>query len=141
MIDPNLDHVGIVVPRLEPALEALSASLGLEWLPIFDGVMSMHEPHRDTREFHLRIGNSIQYPRLEVIETVPDSPWTLQTEGMLLHHVAFYAGDLAQDSTRVSAPCPIEICGVGPDDEIPKIFTYHLQSGLRFELLERRTIR
>lgn len=48
MIDPNLDHVGIVVPRLEPALQALSASLGLEWLPIFDGVMSMHS-HTVTR--------------------------------------------------------------------------------------------
>jgi len=141
MIDPNLDHVGIVVPRLESALEALSSSLGLDWLPLFEGTISMHEPDRGSRDFFLRIGNSVQYPRLEVIETISDSPWALGTDAMILHHVAFYAGNLAADSTVVSGPCPIEICGVGDDHEVPKIFTYHLQGGLRFELLERRSTR
>jgi hypothetical protein len=140
MIDPNLDHVGIVVPRLEPALEALSLNLGVDWMPVVEPVLSMHQPDRGVQEFHLRIGCSVQYPRLEVIESVPDSPWALKDMKMLLHHIAFYAGDLAGDSNRVSGPCPIEICGVGPDAEIPTIFTYHVQDGFRFELLQRRSI-
>jgi hypothetical protein len=140
VIDPNLDHVGIVVPELEPALEGLSSSLGVEWLPVVEPSLTMHEPGRGTRDFHLRIGCSIQYPRLEVIEAIPDSPWSLKESTMVLHHLAFYAGDLAGDSNRVSGPCPIEICGVGPKAEMPTTFTYHLQNGLRFELLQRRSI-
>jgi hypothetical protein len=142
MIDTNLDHVGIVVPRLEPALEALSSSLGVDWLPIFDDDLAMHEPGRGPRVVHLRIGCTVQYPRLEVIEALPDSPWALAGGEFHLHHVAFYATDLAGDSRRVSAgPCPIEICGVGADGAMPKTFTYHVQNGLRFELLERRSLR
>lgn len=142
MIDTNLDHVGIVVPQLEAALEALSSSLGVEWLPIFVGKLSMHESGRGPREVHLRIGCTVQYPRLEVIEAVAGSPWALAGTEFHLHHIAFFATDLAGDSSRVAAgPCPIEICGVDAGGAMPKTFTYHVQNGLRFELLERRSLR
>ena len=139
MIDPNLDHVGIVVPELEPALEALSSSLGIEWMPIVEPVVSMREGDHETRNVSLRIGFSVQHPRLEVIETIPNSPWAIDGTAMRLHHLAYFAGDLAEDSARISTPCPIEICGVGADGAIPTTFTYHLHNGLRFELLEHRT--
>jgi hypothetical protein len=141
LIDTNLDHVGMVVPKLEPAIEQLSSSLGLRWLPTVDRTLSMHEPGRGTRDTHLRIAHSVEYPRLEVIEAVPDSPWSLEGSSWLLHHIAFLAGDLARDSSRVAGPCPIEICGVDVEGEMPKMFTYHIQNGFRFELLERRPAR
>ncbi|MGF7239271.1 MAG: VOC family protein [Frankia sp.] len=150
MIDPNLDHVGIVVRELEPAMAALSAQLGLEWMGVVEPTLAMHDAQRGTREVRLTIAVTKQYPRLELIQTIPDSPWALappeahdlgsaETDRMVLHHLAYYAGNLAGDSSRLAGPCPIEISGVGADGETPKTFTYHLRDGLRFELLERRT--
>jgi hypothetical protein len=139
VIDANLDHVGIVVPRLEAALETLSLSLGVGWLPIFEGTLAMHQPGRGPRDVHLRVGSSVQYPRLEVIEAVPGSP--LDGNEFRLHHIAFVAGNLASDSSRlVAGRCPIEICGIDVDGKMPKTFTYHVQNGLRFELLEQRSL-
>jgi hypothetical protein len=138
MIDPNLDHVGIVVPQLEPAMETLSAHLGVTWLGMFEPIVTMHDSGRGTHLVELRTASTTQYPRLELIEAIPASPCVLDREGMLLHHLAYHAGDLPADSD-LATPCPIEIAGVGPDGQIPRIFTYHLHNGLRFELLERRT--
>jgi hypothetical protein len=137
MIDPNLDHVGIVVPQLEAAVEALSTYLGVEWMETVEPEFPMHDEAHGTRDIKLRIANSTLYPRLELIEALPDSPWALdEGAGMLLHHLAFFAGDLAVDSHSVAGPCPIEIAGVASEGQIPTIFTYHVHNGLRFELLD-----
>jgi hypothetical protein len=136
MIDPNLDHVGIVVPELESTLKALSTHLGVEWLPIVEPVLPMHDETHGTRDVKLRIGLTTQYPRLEVIETIPDSPWAIEGSGIVLHHLAYFAGDLSEDSHRVSGPCPIEIAGASAEGLVPTTFTYHVHNGLRFELLD-----
>jgi hypothetical protein len=137
MIDPNLDHVGIVVPQLEPAVEALSKYIGVEWIGTVEPMFPMHDAARGTREVKLRIANSTLYPRLELIEALPDSPWALdEGAGMVLHHLAFFVDDLSEDSSSVAGPCPVEICGAGPDGEVPTVFTYHVHNGFRFELLD-----
>jgi hypothetical protein len=137
MIDPNVDHVGIVVPQLEAAVEALSEYIGVQWTETVEPMFPMHDDVHGTREVKLRIANSTLYPRLELIEALPDSPWALsEGAGMVLHHLAFFAADLAEDSSNVAGPCPIEIAGAGPDGDIPTIFTYHVHNGLRFELLD-----
>ena len=56
MIDPNLDHVGIVVPELEPAMDALSTHLGIEWMGVFEPTLPMRDADRGTRDVSLRIG-------------------------------------------------------------------------------------
>jgi Glyoxalase/Bleomycin resistance protein/Dioxygenase superfamily len=139
MINPNLDHVGIVVPDLEPALEALAQHLGVEWMGTFERVLTVNDAQHGTRDIVFNIGLTAQYPRLEVIQAIPDSPWALAGDGMVLHHLGYNAADLAADSSAVAGPCPIEICGVGTNGESPKTFTYHVHDGLRFELLEPRT--
>ena len=141
MIDLKLDHVGLVVPKLEPALETLSSQLGLTFLEVFEPVISMHRPVCGTQDVHLRISLSVQVPRLEVIEMLPDSPWSLAGNEALLHHLAYYADDLTGDSRRlIAGACPIEICGVKPDGTIPTTFTYHhILDGFRIELLQNRT--
>jgi len=136
MIDPHLDHVGIVVPELGPAMDALSTYLGVEFMEIVEPVLPMRDMHRGTRDVALRIANSTLNPRLEVIEALPDSPWALDGTGMVLHHIAYFVDDLAEDSRSVAGPCPIEIAGVRTDGEVPGIFTYHIHNGLRFELLD-----
>ena len=137
MIDPSLDHVGIVVPRLEPAVEALSKHLGMEWMGTVEPEFPMHDEAHGTRSIKLRINNSTLNPRLELIEALPDSPWALADgSGMVLHHVAFFVDTLSEDSHSVAGPCPIEICGATPDGQTPVVFTYHVHDGLRFELLD-----
>ena len=58
MIDPHLDHVGIVVPELEPAMDALSTHLGVEWMDIVEPVLPMHDTEHGTRDIALRIANN-----------------------------------------------------------------------------------
>jgi catechol 2,3-dioxygenase-like lactoylglutathione lyase family enzyme len=138
MIDTKLDHVGIVVPDLERAMEALTAQLGVEWMGVFEPTMPMHDAEHGTRAVTLRIGLTPEPPRLELIEAIPGSPWQLDDDRMLLHHLAYFVDDLGNESARVAGPCPIEIAGVGVEGDIPRTFTYHIHHGLRFELLERR---
>jgi hypothetical protein len=141
LIDLKLDHVGLVVPKLEPALEQLSSQLGFEWIGRYEPVISMHRPGRGTQDMHLRISLSVQVPRLEVIEALPDSPWALGGNEGMLHHLAYYADDLTGESRRLAVgACPIEICGVKADGTMPTTFTYHhILKGFRIELLQDRT--
>jgi hypothetical protein len=137
VIDPTLDHVGLVVPALAPALEQLSSQLGFQFELVFDDELAVHEPGGGNRGIHLRIAYSVQRPHLEVIEAVAGTPWAPERAG--LHHLAYFVGDLGADSRRLAGPCPIEICGVGADGAIPTTFTYHTGGLFRVELLARRT--
>ncbi len=138
MINPNLDHVGIVVADLDLALKELSANLRVEWMGVFERDLLLHDSVHGNHQVQFRIAVTTQYPRLEVIQAIPDSPWALDADRIVLHHLAYYADNLAVDSARITGPCPIEIEGVGPEGEIPRTFTYHVLNGLRFEVLERR---
>jgi hypothetical protein len=137
-LDTTLDHVGIVVPALEPALEQLSSQLGLQFELVFDDELVIHQPGTGNRGVHLRIAYSVQRPHLEVIEAVPGTPWAPERAG--LHHLAYFADDLRAESRRLAGPCPIEICGVGADGATPTTFTYHTGGIFRVELLARRTV-
>ena len=139
MIDNRLDHVGIVVPDVDAAMEALSAHLGVTWAGVYTPLLRVRSQERGVHEISHRIAVSAQRPFLEVIQAVPDSPWALPGDRMVLHHVAYFVDDLGVDSSALAGPCPIEIEGVGADGDVPRTFTYQDLDGLRFELLERRS--
>jgi catechol 2,3-dioxygenase-like lactoylglutathione lyase family enzyme len=136
MIRPELDHVGIVVPALEPALEDLRTQLGFEFTVVFDDDLAVQEPSRGNGAIHLRIAYSAQRPALEIIEAVPETPWSPDQHG--LHHLAFFVDDLDRDSRQLAGLCPIEICGLGEDGAVPTTFTYHTGGAFRLELLSPR---
>jgi Glyoxalase/Bleomycin resistance protein/Dioxygenase superfamily len=133
MIRPELNHVGIVVPALEPALAELSTQLGFEFTVVFDDDLAVHEPSMGNGLVHLRIAYSAQRPALEIIEAVPDTPWSPDQHG--LHHLAYVVDDLDRDSQRLAGLCPIEVCGRGEDGALPTTFTYHTGGAFRVELL------
>jgi len=139
MIDTNLDHVGIVVPDLDAAMEALTNNLGISWRGVHTPTLHVRTGHRGVHEIHHRIAISDQRPYLELIQAVPDSPWALSEDRMLLHHMAYFVDDLGLDSAAIAGPCPVEIEGVGEAGDIPRTFTYQDLDGLRVELLERRS--
>ena len=138
MADVSYFHVGMVVPRLEPALEELGELLGLEWRPIIDSAVPVHEPGgRADRTLRLRFAYSVAAPYLEVIEAVPDSVWAL-SEGSNLHHLGFWSDDVASDTDRLEqARCPLEVCMTGPDGQWPVAFSYHRTHGVRLEAVDR----
>jgi Glyoxalase/Bleomycin resistance protein/Dioxygenase superfamily len=139
VIDPHLDHVGIVVPDLDVAMEALSTNLGVTWAGVYSPKVPVRTGRRGLHDIPHRIAVTQQRPFLELIQAVPDSPWDLEGQSMVLHHIAYFVDDLGRDSAAIAGPCPIEIEGVGREGDVPRIFTYQVLDGLRFELLERRT--
>jgi hypothetical protein len=137
MPEDSFFHVGMIVPRLEPALEELGNLLGLSWRPIIDAVVPVHEPGGADRTLRLRFAYSVAAPHLEVIEAVPDSAWAL-SEGSNLHHLGFWSDDVPGDAARFEqARCPLEVCMTGPDDRWPVGFSYHRGHGVRLELVDR----
>jgi Glyoxalase/Bleomycin resistance protein/Dioxygenase superfamily len=138
MADHNFFHVGMIVPRLEPALDDLGALLGLTWRPIIDSEVPVHEPAGGAdRTLRLRFAYSVEAPHLEVIEAVPDSPWAL-SEGSNLHHLGFWSDDVPGDAAGFErARCPLEVCMTAPGDRWPVAFSYHRAHGVRLELVDR----
>jgi hypothetical protein len=47
MAEDSFFHVGMIVPRLEPALEELGELLGLAWRPVIDVEVPVYEPGGD----------------------------------------------------------------------------------------------
>jgi len=136
-------HVGLIVPKLEPALAELTAVVGLTWRDTFEGEVPMHVTGRGEQLVPLRFAYSREAPYLEVIEGVPGTPWEFSEHGSNLHHLGFSVDDVASESERMAgAFCPVEVCGVGPGGEWPVTFSFHQRDGLRIELVDRaiRTI-
>jgi hypothetical protein len=139
MIDKNFFHVGMIVPKVETAMEQLGALLGLTWDGIHEELMPTYRPETGLGEVPLRVGYSRDRPFLELIEAVPGTPWELdQNGGSNLHHLGFFTDNLSADATTVGHSfCPIEICA-RRQEAWPSIFTYHNNpaSGLRIELVQ-----
>jgi hypothetical protein len=124
MIRPDFDHVGIVVPDVGAAMKVLSSTFNLEWLPaVGTGAdLQMQGPGRDIGPVRIVAATTTGYPRIELVQAVPDTPWAL--EGSAFKRLLI-------------GQCPIVIEGVGKDGTVPKTFTYQLlENGLIFELLE-----
>ena len=136
MIDPTLDHVGIVVLDLDAAIDAMRVQLGFEFTVVFDDVLPVHEESAGDRGIHLRIAYTAQRPALELIEAVPGTPWSPDRAG--LHHLGYHVDDLGAESERLAGPCPIEICGRDAEGNAPTVFTHHTGGLFRVELLAPR---
>jgi hypothetical protein len=132
-----IDHIAFVVPELEPALDELSARFGLEWVPM-PAVLHAYRPGLGTSDIALNIAKSIGHPRVEIIEAVPDTPWALEGSDWSFNHLAFNADDLAEESLRLGASCPLVCCGESTDGARPDIFAFHALHGVMFELRDMK---
>ena len=85
-------HTGIVVSDLDDAMARLSALAGDTWI----APMSYTLPFRTaagTRELTSTFVYSLQSPHVELIQEVPDSPWTAP-RGNAIHHLGYFTDDL-----------------------------------------------
>ena len=119
-------HVGLVVPRLEPAMDELGGALETEWTPIAE---------REIGEWALRVVFARSGPPfMELIEGPAGSPWEAH-DGPRLHHLGWWVADRAAERARLSDQ------GLEPAVDgmaIGSVFDYYdaPRSGLRIELVD-----
>jgi len=129
-------HLGIVVDDLDAGLAELSALFGYEWCPQIAVQTPVVLPETDIM-LDLRFTYSVTTPRVEVIQSVPGTPW-VPVPGSGLHHAGYWSDDPAADAALlVSQGYADEARGMDADGS--PAWTYHRSpSGLRIELVSRR---
>jgi catechol 2,3-dioxygenase-like lactoylglutathione lyase family enzyme len=136
MLDKSFFHVGIVVPRLEEALEHLTKALGVRWCAVTEVEMAVEDGAGRPATVPLRMVYSAEPPYVEVIQEVAGTPWVCNPHSNL-HHIGFWAEGLqATHDHLVASACPLEVAGAG-DGRGPQSFTYHRDPlGVRVELVD-----
>jgi len=131
VLSSSFFHVGMVVPRLEEALDHLGATLGLVWTPVVETDVPV-----GNSAVPLRFVYSAEPPHLEVIEEAPGSVWVCNPHSNL-HHIGFWADGLEGERDRlVASGCPLEIAGIAPEPDRTALYTYHADPlQLRVELV------
>ncbi|HVM67574.1 MAG TPA: VOC family protein [Acidimicrobiales bacterium] len=136
MLDKSFFHVGIVVPRLEEALDHLGATLGLRWGAVTETELPFEGADGTRAAVPLRMVYSVEAPYVEVIEEVRGSPWECNPCSNL-HHIGFWADGLAACHDHLlGSACPLEAAGYA-GDVVPAMFAYHRDPlGVRVELVD-----
>jgi len=88
----QLFHIGVVCEDLDAAMDEMGRSLGLTWKggrPTRMDLCIFGEP----RTVEMRIAHSVQGPpHVELIESIPDSPWAAPT-GLGVHHLCYWSDE------------------------------------------------
>jgi len=136
LLPEDLYHTGIVVPNLAAAARRLSGVAGYTWTDVVEGEVSIVTGQR-SQTVALRFVYSVQAPHLELIEEVPDTPWTASRDNAV-HHLGYFTDDF--ESTRAALEVhefTMEM-GNSTDDGRPNMFAYFLDTdGTRVELVDR----
>jgi hypothetical protein len=127
-------HVGIVVDDLDAALSELSELFAYEWCPQLAVETQVRLPEGHIM-LDLRFAYSATLPRVELVRSVPGTPWVPADSG--LHHVGYWSDDVAGDGARlVARGYAEEAAGVRPDGVA--VWSYHRSArGPRIELVSR----
>lgn len=128
-------HLGIVVDDYDTALAQLTELFGYTWCPEVDVTVPVCLPEGE-RQLNLRFTFSREAPRLEIIRSIPGTPWE-PAAGSGIHHMAYWSDDVTADSAALERNgYPREAAGTGPDGT-PN-FVYHRNpAGPRIELVTR----
>jgi hypothetical protein len=94
-LHPNqLFHVGVVAEDLDLAIGEMSRNLGLTWKGGRPAMMDLWLED-GPRRVEMRIAHSVQGPpHVEVIQAVPNSPWSAP-KAPGVHHLCYWADDSA----------------------------------------------
>jgi hypothetical protein len=119
-------HVGLVVRRLEPAMQELAAVLQTEWMDITE---------REIGDWTLRLVFARSGPPfMELIEGLAGSPWDAG-DGPRVHHLGWWVADRAADRARLAG---LGLRPVVDGAAIGSVFDYYdaPHSGLRIEFVD-----
>lgn len=98
-------HVGIIVEDLDAAMAEMTATLGIEWLPV------QERPNDDTT---LRLTFSSQSPYIELIEGSPGTSRDT-SNGPHIDHLAYWTSQFESDKQRLlDAGMTLDVDGSSP---------------------------
>jgi hypothetical protein len=128
-------HLGIVVEDLDASLEELGALFGYDWCPEFAAEIPVVLPTGEIT-LDLRFVYSKTEPRVELIQSVPGSPWVPAADSGI-HHAGFWSDDMVGDAQALVARGYVEEArGIYPDGA--PMWAYHRSPrGPRIELVSR----
>jgi Glyoxalase/Bleomycin resistance protein/Dioxygenase superfamily len=125
-------HVGIVVDDFEAARSWLADTFGYEWGSDVQIDYTMQLPDGPLT-YRQRLQYSVTEPRLELIQSVPDTPFQPSTSG--LHHFGYWCTDVRSASSELVRNGWTWECGGNLDDGSPA-WAYHFNPlGVRVELV------
>lgn len=129
-------HTGIVVPDLDAAMARLTALAGYRWIK----PMSYTLPFRTAagvRELTSTIVYSLQSPHVELVQEVPDSPWTA-APGNAVHHLGYFSDNLVESARALEANgFTLEMTADTPGSDLALFAYYTDASGTRIEIVDR----
>ncbi len=128
-------HVGIVVNDFEAALAELTRIFGYTWCPEMALPQEVQLP-TGRIVADLRFTYSASTPRVEVIQSVPGTPW-VTAPGSGIHHLGYWSDDVPADSAALDrSGYRMEAAGTRPDGS--PYWAYHRAPyGPRIEIVSR----
>jgi catechol 2,3-dioxygenase-like lactoylglutathione lyase family enzyme len=125
-------HVGIVVHDLEAARDWLTETFGYEWGSDVQIEYTMQLPDGPLT-YRQRLQYSVTEPRLELVQSVPGTPFQPSTSG--LHHFGYWCTDVKSTTSKLVQNGWTWECGGNLDDGSPA-WAYHFNPlGVRVELV------
>ena len=130
-------HSGIVVADLETAMAQLGAALGVRWAKVQQARYTYASPTGPVPTEHRYTYSMGSAPHVELIEGAVGSIWEPTTQADL-HHLGYWAEDLAASSAALTAAGSPIMATHGPDLSNPAVFAYHQPpgAGLWIELVD-----
>ncbi len=122
-------HMAIVTPDIRETMRSLGAVFGLSWTEPWTGRIPI-EADGQLSSPEVTFTNSKQGPpHIELIQAIPGTVWV---PGVGLHHIGFWADDVAtQANDLLARGFSIEVIGQGSQ------FAYlRTPEGFRFELVD-----
>lgn len=132
----DLYHIGIVVHDFEGTMERLSRQMGLTWSPVIRVPLPLWTRDHGMMEIESCAVYSQQQPCLEIVRSVPDSPWQ-PVEGRPLHHLGYWTDNLGAASTALEERgCPKVVCAYA-DGQMFGMAYHEMPDGMYVEIVDR----
>ncbi|WP_293003145.1 VOC family protein [Mycobacterium sp.] len=137
-LDPkDYYHTGIVVADLDVAMQRLSAVAGYTWITPVTYTLPFRTMN-GTRELTSTFAYSLQAPHLELIQQVPESPWTAAA-GNSVHHLGYFVDDLAETARELEANGFAFEATADTSPPDLALFAYYIDAfGTRIEIVDRK---
>jgi hypothetical protein len=132
----NLYHTGIVVDDLEATMKWLSEVAGYTWTDVVTVEQQGVTPDGEIT-IPMKMAYSGSDPRLELLQTVPNTVWTPADSGV--HHIGYWSDDVESDlATLESTGMTVEVKSYNPDGSCTLLWAYAKgPTGPRIELVSR----
>jgi Glyoxalase/Bleomycin resistance protein/Dioxygenase superfamily len=130
----DLYHAGIVVDDFDGALFRFSLTHGYRWCE----PVSIHQlivTPAGGQTVPMRIVYSVDEPRIEILQTIPETIWIPADSG--IHHLGYWSDDVDADvASLLETGMELEVTTALPDGS--PLFAYcHASGRTRIELVNR----